>query len=178
MNLNEIVVSRLNENEVWEKEHLLKRNEFLKEEGTMDSRVYHIVEGSVRIFVWDEDEEQIIRFGYQGDIIGCLQSFFMEQPSDVEIQTIRKTHLKSVSKEKFMEFIYSHAENIHLWNQILAASICQQMERERDILISSPQKRYERVLERSPRLFQEIPNKYIANYLRMTPETLSRIKKS
>jgi hypothetical protein len=56
--------------------------------------------------------------------------------------------------------------------------VLQQMERERDILTSSPLERYKRVLERSPQLFQEIPNKYIASYLRMTPETLSRIKKS
>jgi len=54
----------------------------------------------------------------------------------------------------------------------------QQLEREKDILTSSPLERYKRVLKRSPQLFQEIPNKYIADYLRMTPETLSRIKKS
>ena len=56
--------------------------------------------------------------------------------------------------------------------------ILQQLEREKDILTSSPIERYKRVLKRSPQLFQEIPNKYIADYLRMTPETLSRIKKS
>jgi len=54
----------------------------------------------------------------------------------------------------------------------------QQMERERDLLTSSPMERYLRVKDRSPQLFQEIPNKYIASYLRMTPETLSRLKKS
>ncbi len=56
--------------------------------------------------------------------------------------------------------------------------IYEQLEREKDILIHSPRKRYERVLKRSPQLFQEIPHKYIASYLRMSPETLSRIKKS
>ena len=45
-------------------------------------------------------------------------------------------------------------------------------------LISSPKERYERVLKRSPQLFQEIPNKHIANYLRMSAETLSRLKNS
>jgi hypothetical protein len=43
-------------------------------------------------------------------------------------------------------------------------------------LINAPAERYERVLKRSPKLFQEVPNKYIANYLRMSPETLSRLK--
>jgi CRP-like cAMP-binding protein len=52
------------------------------------------------------------------------------------------------------------------------------MERENDLIIYSPQKRVERVFKRSPQLFQEIPQKYIASYLRMTPETLSRILKN
>ena len=64
-----------------------------------------------------------------------------------------------------------------LWKQILELLVYQQMEREIDLLTYSPQKRYERVLQRSPQLFQEIPSKYIASYLRMSPETLSRLKK-
>ena len=52
------------------------------------------------------------------------------------------------------------------------------LEREVDLITYSPQKRFERVFERSPQLFQEIPQKYIASYLRMTPETLSRILKN
>ena len=51
------------------------------------------------------------------------------------------------------------------------------LERETDLLIKSPQVRYEKVLKRSPQLFQEIPLTYIASYLRMTPETLSRLRK-
>ncbi len=52
------------------------------------------------------------------------------------------------------------------------------MEREQDLLINSPEERYRRVLKRSPQLFQEVPHKYIAAYLRMPPETLSRVKKA
>lgn len=52
------------------------------------------------------------------------------------------------------------------------------LEREIDLLTSSPFERYNRILERSPQVFQEIPLKYIASYLRMTPETLSRLRKS
>ena len=65
-----------------------------------------------------------------------------------------------------------------LWIAILENLVQQQMDREKDLLIDSPLERYNRVLKRSPKLFQEIPHKYIANYLRMSPETLSRLKKS
>ncbi|WP_369806592.1 hypothetical protein [Tenacibaculum finnmarkense] len=54
----------------------------------------------------------------------------------------------------------------------------QQIEREIDLITYSPQKRFNRIFKRSPKLFQEIPQKYIASYLRMAPETLSRILKN
>lgn len=68
--------------------------------------------------------------------------------------------------------------NRNLWTTILENLVIQQMEREIDILTNSPKERYQRVLKRSPQLFQEIPNRHIANYLRMSAETLSRLKKS
>jgi CRP/FNR family transcriptional regulator, anaerobic regulatory protein len=61
---------------------------------------------------------------------------------------------------------------------MLETLLTQQIEREVDLLTASPTERLSRVLKRSPNLFQEVPLKYIANYLRMTPETLSRIRNS
>ena len=77
-----------------------------------------------------------------------------------------------------MEFIYRDENNLKVWTKILEDLVIQQIEREKDLLVSSPKERYERVLRRSPILFQEVSNRHIANYLRMTPETLSRLKKS
>jgi len=156
----------------------LKRNEFLKTSGTIDTNIYFVEEGSVRIFIEDEHEERIIRFGYQGNIIVSLDSFLSGKPSEFYIQAIKASTVKVASKKDFYEFINSNSENLKLWNSILEDLVLQQIEREKDLLYSSPKIRYERVLKRSPKLFQEIPNKYIANYLRMSPETLSRLKKS
>ena len=81
-------------------------------------------------------------------------------------------------KQQFIDFVNESSENQQIWISMLEDLVLQQIEREKDILTNSPKERYNRVLKRSPQLFQEIPNKYIANYLRMTPETLSRLKKS
>lgn len=161
-----------------EKTITLKRNEYLKVKGSIDTHIYFVESGSLRVFVFDHADEQIIRFGYMGDILVSLDSFLTEKPSDFIIQAIKKTKLSVVSKKRFMQFIQSTEQNRERWIQILEDLILQQMEREKDILTTSPKERYNRVLTRSPRLFQEIPNKYIANYLRMSPETLSRLKKS
>jgi CRP-like cAMP-binding protein len=168
MNLQELHTSTLT----------LKRNDYLKVAKTVDTNIYFVESGSLRIFILDGVEEQVIRFGYSNNIIVALDSFFSEEPSDFYIQAIKKTVVKVIPKSVFYEFVGRSEENKRVFNKMLEELILQQMEREKDILTNSPKERYNRVLTRSPRLFQEIPNRHIANYLRMSPETLSRLKKS
>ncbi len=163
--------------ELSEKEITIGRNEFLKVKGSIDTNLYYVKSGSLRIFVLDNYEEQTIRFAYRENIIVSLDSFLTGKPSDLYIQAIKKTVVNVVTKNQIDHFLEIE-KNQNLWTKILENLVLQQMEREIDILTTSPKERYERVLKRSPRLFQEIPNRYIANYLRMSPETLSRLKKS
>lgn len=156
----------------------LKRNEFLKTKGTLDTNIYYIESGSLKIFITEDGDEQIIRFGYKNDLIVSLDSFLTEKPSEFCIQALKKTTVKVISKKSFEEYINLNDANRKEWIAILENLILQQSEREIDLLTPSPAARFKRVLSRSPQLFQEIPNKHIANYLRMTPETLSRLKKS
>ncbi|WP_410221755.1 Crp/Fnr family transcriptional regulator [Pedobacter sp.] len=158
-----------------DKEITIDRNEFLKVKGSIDRNVYYIVSGSLRVFVLDDYEEQTIRFGYKDNLIVLLDSFLTGKPSLLYVQAIKKTVLKVITKEQIEKFLEN---NRNAWTQILENLVIQQMDREIDILTNSPKERYERVLKRSPQLFQEIPHKHIANYLRMSAETLSRLKKS
>ena len=178
MNPIKALTEKLNRQNLWTKEIHLERNEYLKVMGSVDTNVYLVKSGSLRIFVLDEYEEHTIRFGYKNNLIAALDSFLNDKPSDFYIQALKKTTLKVIDKQRFTAFVDSSAENKEIWLSVLKSFVLQQMERERDILTSSPVERYKRVLRRSPQLFQEIPDKYIASYLRMTPETLSRIKKS
>jgi len=163
--------------ELSEKTITIDRNEFLKVKGSIDTNVYYVESGSLRVFVLDDYEEQIIRFGYKENLIVSLDSFLTGQPSGFFIQAIKKTVLKVITKQQIDNFLQTETNRI-LWSKILENLVLQQLEREIDILTNSPKERYQRVLKRSPQLFQEIPNRYIANYLRMSPETLSRLKKS
>ncbi len=163
--------------ELSKKEIIVARNEFLSVKGSIDTNVYYIESGSLRIFVLDDYEEQTIRFGYKGSLIVSLDSFLTNKPSNFFIQAIKKTVIKVITKQQMDTFLKTDTNSV-LWATILENLVLQQLEREVDILTSSPKERYHRVLKRSPQLFQEIPNKYIANYLRMSAETLSRLKKS
>ena len=162
----------------WEEEIVLKRNEYLVTKEAINTDLFFVKEGSLRVFIEDEEEEHTIRFGYKNSIITALDSFLTEQPTKFYIQALKKCRLKRISKNGFTKLMETSEENKKVWEQLLQSFVHQQIEREIDLITYSPQKRFESVLKRSPQVFQEIPLKYIASYLRMTPETLSRILKT
>jgi len=157
---------------------ILSKGTFLIREGDYEKHLYFVESGALRVFYLTEFEEHTIRFGYQGSIINSLSSFIKGSPSEFYIEAIRKTKIRMIDKDSFMSLVYQSTDNQKHYIQLLETLITQQIEREIDLLISSPIERLERVLKRSPNLFQHIPLKYIAFYLRMSPETLSRIRNS
>lgn len=151
------------------------RNEFLQVGGNIDTNLYFVKSGAFKIFIETETGEQIIRFGYKDNFVALLDSFLTNNPTIYFIQALKKSSVEVISKESLNNFLQVNA-NKNVWQSLLENLILQQLDREIDLLTTSPKQRYERVLARSPQLFQEISNRHIANYLRMSPETLSRLK--
>jgi len=155
---------------------VVAKNQYLLREGEIEKNVYFIVDGAVRIFLVTEHEEHTIRFAYKNSVFTSLNSFISGRPSEFYLQALRKPSVYCIPKAYFIQAVTATQESVTAYNEMLKDLIVQQMEREVDLLTHSPAERLKRVMERSPQLFQEIPSKYIASYLRMTPETLSRIR--
>jgi CRP-like cAMP-binding protein len=156
----------------------LNRNENLNESGRTDTNLYFIESGSLRAYVRGDGVEHNIRFAYAGNFMASLDSFLRNTPSAFTTQAIKRSVLRVVTRAQFLEHLAAGEADRRAWTLLLETLVLQQLEREQDLLTVSPKERYLRVLKRSPRLFQEIPHRHIANYLRMSPETLSRLKKS
>lgn len=161
-----------------EKVTVFNKGDVLLRTGDIENNLYFIKDGTVKLCYLNEEEEQIIRLGYNGSIINSLASFLSQQPSDFYIEAVRKTEVIVISKSELDHLISENTDNLKEYTKFLEELLVQQVQREIDVLITSPALRLERVLERSPNLFQYVPLKYIASYLRMSPETLSRIRKS
>ncbi|MCT4582503.1 MAG: Crp/Fnr family transcriptional regulator [Flavobacteriales bacterium] len=174
-NLISLLINEINAQNLWENRLTIKRNEYLNKKGIINSNLYFIKKGTFRIYTVDGETEYTIRFGYQNNMITAIDSFITNQPSQFYIQALKESQVYSISKQRFKCLIEEKKEYQQAYEAILEQLILQQMEREMDLLIANPKERYERVLKRSPLLFQEIPLKYIASYLRMAPETLSRM---
>lgn len=164
--------------DLWSKEFVLKRGDILIQPGTLDQNSYYVEEGVIRIYYQTEKEEHTIRFAYKESIFASLSGVLAGQPERFYFQALRKTRLRKIGHQELRKFLASQEAYKDWWTLILEQLVLDQLEREVDLITESPRERYERVLARSPQLFQEVPHKYIASYLRMTPETLSRLKNS
>ena len=156
----------------------LNRGDYLIKKGVVERFIYFVKTGAVRACLLTDEEEFTIRFGYRGSIITSITSYFSGEPSDIYIQAIRKTSLLRTTKTDFEAFVNSDMTLLQKYQEVLKELVVSFMEREVDLLTKDPAERLSIILERSPQLFQEVPHKYIASYLRMSPETLSRLLKS
>lgn len=163
---------------IWSAPKTFKRGDYLHRSGAINSRIYWVEEGLFRVYSLVEEQEYEVRFGYQGDLLSVLDSYIKNEPSRFSIQALRASVIRETTKEQFERFLQSEPGLVSFWMQGLYQLIYDLLEREQDLMIAEPKKRLERVLKRSPRLFQEVPHKYIAGYLRMSPETLSRLLNS
>ncbi len=155
---------------------VFKRGEFLKLPETINHNLYFVLSGSLRVYFIDDCEEHILYFGYKKSLVTAIDSFFSKKKSSLYVQALKKTEVLKISKQNLMSFLKSNPRYFDLYFHIMEELIQLRIEKEKILLISSPINRYKRLLHQMPELFQEIPNKYIASYLRMSPETFSRIK--
>lgn len=154
------------------------KNSYLLRADETEKHIYFIKSGAVRVFLADAHEEHTIRLGYEGSLINSLASFLAQTPSAFYIEALRKTTVLLVEKEQLEQLMQQNELYAKAYSYLIENVVIQQLEREIDLLMVSPAERLERVLKRSPNLFQHVPLKYIASYLRMSPETLSRIRNS
>lgn len=87
-------IEKIDYNNLWDNQLEIERKEHLKVKGSIDTNLYFVISGSLRIYVVEEFEENIIRFGYKNNLIASLDSFINEKASDLYIQAIKKLRLR------------------------------------------------------------------------------------
>lgn len=152
------------------------RGQFLQMPFARTSPLFLIQSGAAHAFIDSENGRQTIRLGYPGEQLSVLPSFFTTSYSAIGIESIRKCEGQMLSKAQLDEFVSATPDHAASYTRQLEQFACELVTRELDLLEPSPQRRYEAVLKRSPQLFQHVPLRYIASYLRMSPETLSRVR--
>lgn len=164
--------------EGWHTKPSLKRNDFLIRKDETETNLFYIISGSLRIYYPVNDDEICVGFAYDHNLICSYPSFIRQQPSAYYIQALSACDIAAIARKDFYALFDRFPKIERAWRMLQEEALVGKIERETELLTFTPEERYNRLMSRSPHIFRIIPRKYIASYLRMTPETLSRIRPS
>ena len=153
------------------------KNEYLIKKGMVEKHFYFVNKGVLRAFHIKDGEEICIGFTYDNDFSGGYDSFITGRPTQFYIQALVDCELFAISRED-LYLMYDSYKNVERWGRLFNEKLLLGKGlREVAILSYSAEERYRRLMTQSPQCLQLIPQKYLASYLAMTPETFSRLRK-
>ncbi|HQV06593.1 MAG TPA: Crp/Fnr family transcriptional regulator [Chitinophagaceae bacterium] len=155
------------------------KNEFILKHGQYCSKIYFINKGKLRIFYLDDKGDEVTCFfANENEFISSYSSFLTHTPSKENLQAIQDCELLSITKTQ-MEQLSVDVPKIHQFRRMIAENLFIAMERRVAMLQSqSAQEAYENILKENPELILNIPQQYLASFLGITPQHLSRIRKN
>ena len=108
----------------------------------------------------------------------CIESLFREEPTKLQVEALEPTLVYALPKHR-LEQVALHNVNIQiLYRKILEESLIISQIHADLVRFETAQDRYKRMCKLSPQVILRAPLVYIASYLQMTPETLSRVRAS
>ncbi len=160
-------------------ERKIKRGEFLLREGEVEKRGSFVVKGCLRLYSIDEKgRDHIIQFAPENWWIRDMESYAIGTPSNYFIDAVEDSEILLMDKtaeEKLMKKIPSLA--LFFQNLLFRRQIASQ-KRINATMSATADERYLDFIKTYPSLAMRLPQHMIASYLGITPESLSRVRKS
>lgn len=160
------------------KRELSKKMTFLSK-GEIENTISFIEKGKVRLFIPKENEEKEITFGFsfQGEFVSAYDSFLTQTPSIYQLETLVDTTLWSISYTDLQE-VYKTTKIGNTIGRVISERLFLiKSKREQSLLNETSEQRYLNLFNDRPNVIKQIPLKYIASYIGVTPQALSRIRK-
>ncbi|WP_069131207.1 Crp/Fnr family transcriptional regulator [Rhodohalobacter halophilus] len=157
----------------------MRKRQFLLQSGDVCRRLAFIEKGALFSYSLDENGNQnVIQFGFEGWWIADLYSFLTDEPSELNIEVLEESELLMIDRDQnneLMEKVPAFAN----YNRILFQNAFVALQRRiKNTIGLSAEEKYTRFLEDYPQTKERVPQHLIASFLGMTPETLSRVRRS
>ncbi|WP_288308672.1 Crp/Fnr family transcriptional regulator [uncultured Prevotella sp.] len=152
------------------------RGEKVVESGDVSDAIYYVERGMVREFYFKNNKGVTEYLAADGTIVMSIESLFREEPSKLVIEALEPTLVYALPKKR-LEEVALHNVNIQiLYRKILEESLIISQRRADLLRFESAKDRYLKLCKLNPKVIMKAPLVYVASYLQMTPETLSRVR--
>lgn len=156
----------------------LERGEKWISEGQKEQDMGIVLEGNIRHYYTRDGEEKTTYFYFENHLLGSYISAITGSPSLLTIEALTDSRILAFSYAS-LRSLYDLSPKWERFGRLLAEYLAIGLEdRMSGLLTMSPEERYLRLLEgNKQKIITRIPQHYIANYLGITPVSLSRIRK-
>jgi len=146
------------------------------DEGEIDDYLNMVVKGLVMKYVRVKKDNIILQLATEGHVIQSEISFLSRTPSQVVLKTLEPTIMVSIQFDKMEEALDKFPQGEKLGRLILTGMYIKKDEQLYNRLSKPMQQRFLEYLNYHPHMLQRVPQKYLASYLNIKPETFSRMK--
>lgn len=159
------------------REYIPRKFYYLKAGQVAKYKAY-INKGSTRTFTTDEKGgEHILFFSFEDWWVGDLESFYNQQPATLNIQAMEDCELLCLHKNDLERLGEQIPKLKTLFADKERKSFFANVQRLKEVKTFSAEDRYLNLINKHPEIFQRIPLQYIAMYLDIEPQSLSRMRK-
>ena len=155
----------------------LKKGDFWVKEGEFNSDILFVNKGMLRSYFIKEEVEKTFDLVIENQIVTSTESYSSGLSSTDYIQAVEDTYLSVISKDN-LEILFSKSSKWERLGRIIFEAYTLEQEiRIRSFISETAQERYERLATEQPELMQRTPQIYLANFLGITPQSLSRLRR-
>jgi CRP-like cAMP-binding protein len=145
--------------------------------GQVEQYLSFIEKGIVRFYIPQEDRELTFSFSFANNFVSAYDSFLSAMPSLYQVETLTESTLWRINITDLQE-VYEQTDAGNIIGRKAAEGLfLKKSQREMSLLYDNAETRYLKLLTEQPHLIQQIPLKYLASYIGITPQALSRIRK-
>jgi CRP-like cAMP-binding protein len=156
----------------------LKKGEYLCKPGEIATETGFVVKGSFRVYYSIEGKESTRFLGCENIFISSVPSFTTQKPSIEYVEALENSELLMLSFKDLQRMCELSPKWDRLVRYLAEYSYNEQQSRIYSLIALTAQERYEHLTKTRPDIIQRIPQYIIANYLGISPETLSRIRRN
>ncbi|OSZ80386.1 cyclic nucleotide-binding protein [Chitinophagaceae bacterium IBVUCB2] len=152
------------------------KKELLTKEGEVENHFNFIAKGLIRKYYVKGNHEINTQISMEGHLIVSQESFHSRQPSDYFIETIEPSTVVSITYDD-LERVYASSHRMERLARLLITYAMVIKDRWQIQLVKmTPRERFLNFVTKNPELMQRVPQKFLASYLNIKPETFSRFK--